>query len=425
MVVANSECISLFDTRTYVVAAAAFQLGWEYKFEIRVRNAVGWSATSNSVSVDAPLPPPPPTIDPPLIGAIGITARTASSLTISIVDGNDRGNPILERDLEWQADGETTWEEITPSLIIAVYTIPGLDSDTQYTIRFATRNQGGWSPWHIITGSTLKAATAPSKILQTSLLAADLTNLQITWDAPNDGGSEILYYIWEYRIAGQVPPAAWIATQTNDNVVDIMNLIPDTDYDFRVKAVNAIGPAIDSVVIPYTTLQDTSSKTLIVHSLLTLTELDEHFWTGTGDLDYAGQIYSGLGDFLDLAVSADSLAPTTRRARARISTTNPALRAAVMQDTGPYEISAQWIWSEDFGKTWNKLPRSWVGRLSNPVLHDGIYEVEIETWQGDADLGYPLYWSDEDQKRRHPNDRGFEGLTILANGGLENITWPP
>ena len=102
----------------------------------------------------------------------------------------------------------------------------------------------------------------------------------------------------------------------------------------------------------------------------------------------------------------------------------PALRLAFMQDPGPLTVIIEWLVSLDQGLTWRKVPRKFVGRLSKPLIKDGIYTIEIETYGGDVDRGRPLKWSNEDQQARHPGDKGLEYVRQLSDG-LRDQRWPP
>ena len=150
---------------------------------------------------------------------------------------------------------------------------------------------------------------------------------------------------------------------------------------------------------------------------------DYRFWSGVGDLTFGGETYAGAGDLIALGPSEASLGQSNRRITASISVAeNTTLRAQLMEDPGPLTVTLQWIYSTD-QIAWSLVSRKFVGRLSRPVISGGVYQIELETYQGDVDRGRPLRWSHADQLARDATDKGFEFMESLA-GGLR-FRWPP
>ena len=154
------------------------------------------------------------------------------------------------------------------------------------------------------------------------------------------------------------------------------------------------------------------------------TEPAYRFWTGADDLTYDGATYQGR-DFVALAPAEATLGAPNRRMTASFAFAGlpRAQKNAFLQDPGPLTVELEWIYSDDQGQTWARVPRKFVGRLSRPRIVDGIYTIEIETWGGDVDRGRPRKWSHEDQRARDPTDRGMEYMRPLA-AGVET-RWPP
>ncbi len=73
------------------------------------------------------------------------------------------------------------------------------------------------------------------------------TQISLSWTAPDDGGSAITDYVVEYKLSSE--PTTWTtfadgtSTSTSATVTGLTN---DLSYDFRVKAVNAIGTSTAS-----------------------------------------------------------------------------------------------------------------------------------------------------------------------------------
>ncbi len=145
------------------------------------------------------------------------------------------------------------------------------------------------------------------------------------------------------------------------------------------------------------------------------------FWSGEGTLTFNSKTYEGA-PFIRVSASQSSVGAPRRRLQVSFALTDRTTRLAFLQDPGPLTVEVTWIHSTDNGATWQLAPRKFVGRLSNPVISGGVYTIEIETYGGDVDRGVPLTWSDDDQQKRFPGDKGFEYLRQLASG--IDTSWP-
>ena len=147
------------------------------------------------------------------------------------------------------------------------------------------------------------------------------------------------------------------------------------------------------------------------------------FWSGTGDLSFEAETWTGGVGIIQLSAIENTGEPGNRRATATLPATDPADRARLMQDWGPFAIEIGWIRSTDRGATWSRVPMRFKGRLSEPRFVEGALTVTIETHTGDVDRGRPLYWSHDAQRARHPGDDFFEYTAELEQG--QEIRWPP
>ena len=139
------------------------------------------------------------------------------------------------------------------------------------------------------------------------------------------------------------------------------------------------------------------------------------YWSGEGELTLGGHAYEGRS-FINISAYETSLDAPDVRLTASFAVADTADREPFLQDPGPLPVEIEWIHSSDGGHTWIALPRKFVGRLSQPTLHEGVYSIEIETYSGDVARGHPKRWSDEDQQRRYPGDRFFEYTRQLFHG---------
>lgn len=153
------------------------------------------------------------------------------------------------------------------------------------------------------------------------------------------------------------------------------------------------------------------------------------FWSGIGDLEFDGFTWNGVrspnNDSALMSVSAVEFSEDApnRRAQITLDASPPEIRDQLLQDFGPLTVELGWIYSEDDGRNWRRIPRLLVGRLSGPIIEGGLYTVDIETYTGDGDRVRPLIWSHATQMRLYPNDLGLVHVNTIASGF--ETTWPP
>lgn len=78
------------------------------------------------------------------------------------------------------------------------------------------------------------------------LEATDITmvSCNLSWSPPEtDGGSEVTHYIVEKR---EIDRKTWATVKTDiaKTTFNVSNLVPGTEYYFRVTAVNVYGPGV-------------------------------------------------------------------------------------------------------------------------------------------------------------------------------------
>lgn len=78
------------------------------------------------------------------------------------------------------------------------------------------------------------------------------SKVNLSWDAPiEDGSSDILYYQVQYQLADSNNAPSWIdAGQAYDTSLTVSNLSNNTEYIFRVAAVNNVGIGLYSDISP-------------------------------------------------------------------------------------------------------------------------------------------------------------------------------
>lgn len=136
------------------------------------------------------------------------------------------------------------------------------------------------------------------------------------------------------------------------------------------------------------------------------TQTGRYWWSGQGDLIYDSKTYKGTtsdaGVLMELSAVSFTEDLPNRRATFRLAVTPLSIRQALGVDLGAVKVKIQWLYSDNLGSTWTRIPRSFIGRLSNVTITDGVMTGEIETYLGDIDRKNVIYWSDEDQQAKYP-----------------------
>lgn len=148
-------------------------------------------------------------------------------------------------------------------------------------------------------------------------------------------------------------------------------------------------------------------------------------WSGYGDLEYEGLLYTGAGNVMNIGALEQS--EDTPDARSQVSlnlgTLTAEERKVFFQDHGPIKIELNLIFTRDNGDTWRRVPRKFLGRLSKPRFYNGVYTVEIEATNGDVDRGIVKLWSDGAQQSEFPGDKGLEFKKTISEGFETNFPY--
>ena len=199
---------------------------------------LSWSSGSTitlRLSLPAgPPPPPPPVTDLAQVLGVGVVPGNAQLVVTWTAVDNATGYTV-----QWKSgsQGYNTGDRQAPvtSGSTTSYTIPGLTTGTEYTVRVIATRTGATDgpPSDEMTGTPFTTPGAPQHL---SGVPGD-AQVTLTWDAPSsDGGSAILRY--EYAIDDS---GTWI-----DAGLDLEETVPGLtngqQYAFEVRAVNSAGP---------------------------------------------------------------------------------------------------------------------------------------------------------------------------------------
>lgn len=104
----------------------------------------------------------------------------------------------------------------------------------------------------------------PGPVVGLEAVDITMTSCNLTWSPPDsDGGSNVTHYIVEKR---EIDRKTWGTVKTNveNTTFKVSNLVPGTEYSFRVIAVNEYGPGVPKVTPKSYLASDPISKCIII-----------------------------------------------------------------------------------------------------------------------------------------------------------------
>ena len=153
----------------------------------------------------------------------------------------DNGAPVTSFDFQWREQGTQAWTTVA-NLTNARYLLTGLTNGTTYEARVRATNTQGDSAYGA-NGDGTATADLPSGGAQLALRAVQGSASQevdLDWLEPDDGGSTITSYAYQWKSGGQNYNNSRRATTTNLSAT-VGSLTDGTSYDFRVRAINSVG----------------------------------------------------------------------------------------------------------------------------------------------------------------------------------------
>jgi hypothetical protein len=191
----------------------ALSAGTLIRFEVRARNARGWSSYSpaNSGGVGAqsvPAAVAAPFTDASLTGEHLVYVEWAALSTMS-----GTGNSAVTSYHLQSGDGSSAWIDIIgwspASLATAVSLTTSIVPGITYKFRVRAANIHGWGPWSTTTG--IKAAQVPYQIATVSTsVEGSAGGVAIAWLTPADGSDPLA----EYKIEIQGSTGSWVTEST-------------------------------------------------------------------------------------------------------------------------------------------------------------------------------------------------------------------
>ncbi|XP_078500325.1 immunoglobulin-like and fibronectin type III domain-containing protein 1 [Lissotriton helveticus] len=205
--------------------------------KLRLKNESGtMEANMQLVVIDRPLPPQ---------GPVEVLESTPTVIGIQWnPPKDDGGKPLHHYVVERQQVGRSTWlklGEVPPN--ITTFSTSKVDHGKKYYFRVRAVNSEGISEAleseEVMAGSKAFPGSPPAP----SVIAANSQAITLSWMAPhNKGSSCILWYHVEKRKSGS---HSWTAVTENpipERRYTVTDLGQGLQYEFRVIAVNDIGP---------------------------------------------------------------------------------------------------------------------------------------------------------------------------------------
>jgi len=210
--------------------------GRTYLFRVAAINGNGEGTFSQPVSVTTLATPPGV---PTALTATGVTTNSATLRWAHPVDRG--GTAITDYVVETSRDGGVTWR-IVPHVPLASPTLNlvGLAPGTRYLVRIAAKNSLGTGARLVgafSTGSGLAMAPRDPQVLK-----LQPWSLTLSWTLPvSNGGSPIVDYRIQVSTNGGSSWKTLTHSVSNRRTFQVRGLQPETEYRFRVAAVNGNG----------------------------------------------------------------------------------------------------------------------------------------------------------------------------------------
>jgi hypothetical protein len=183
-------------------------------------NAIGTSSPSSTASATTAAAP---NVTP---------SSTANSITLS-------WNPISGMDYYGYVVGLYGTSVATNTLTQTSVTIPNLQPNTTYSIQVSAHSPTGWGPDWNQNVSTAGTTTTPTGLTANAISSSQIN---LSWTAPNNGGSAITGYTIERSAdSGSTWSSIVSNTGSTGTTYSDTGLTSNTSYTYRVSSINAIG----------------------------------------------------------------------------------------------------------------------------------------------------------------------------------------
>ncbi|WP_428326851.1 fibronectin type III domain-containing protein [Nitrosopumilus sp.] len=226
--------------------------GTEYSYRVSAINAIDIGRASTVVTTTTL---GPTLTEPDRVTGLSATAISPNQIDLSWDEPSDGGSPITGYQIE-RKKASDAWEIYIADTgnTNTTYSDQGLEPDTRYRYKVSAINAIGMGTASTVKTATTLAITEPDRVTGLSATVISQTQIDLSWNEPYDGESQITGYQIERKKASD----AWeiyIADTGNTNTTySDQGLEPDTRYRYKVSAINAIGMGTASATVSATTL---------------------------------------------------------------------------------------------------------------------------------------------------------------------------
>jgi len=230
------------DSSTLRYKATKLYEGSEYLFQVSAENSIGQGPPCTmKESVTAKLSFEPPS--PPRNVHVEDVTKTSCKITWE-APKSDGGSPIKGYYVEKSTARSTRFTKVNREPVSELSkSVKDLIEGTEYEFRVIAENDAGQSKPSETTGIFVakEPFDAPGKPGTPVVSELTKSSATITWDAPNsDGGAPVTHYVVEMKENTD----RWKVKddKVKDKTLTLEGLREGSSYEFRVSAVNKVGP---------------------------------------------------------------------------------------------------------------------------------------------------------------------------------------
>ena len=173
----------------------------------------------------------------------GLTA-TAGDQSVTLTwraPAQTGGSAIIRYEVSYREVGGDygEWSTVSGGAAANSTTVGNLENGKSYEFQVRARNAA--APGQPATASATLAESAPGAPANLTATAGD-EQVALSWNAPDDGGSQIIRYDYRYAASGETW-GEWMTVSGGGSArsVSVSGLTNGTLYGFQVRAVNSIG----------------------------------------------------------------------------------------------------------------------------------------------------------------------------------------
>ena len=224
--------------------------GVSYVFRVAAINAVGNGTSSAPSGSAVPRSLPSSSVS---LQAFRGAAQAVLTWTKPLSDG---GSAILDYVVQSRSDGGAPWTVFADGVSPATgATVTGLTNGNAYVFRVAATTAAGQGDWTAASAPAVTPAVEAS-VPRNLQAIADNTLADLTWEAPvSNGGAAIS----DYQVEARTNQGQWAIVLDGVNSATgatIRGLSNASSYEFRVRALNAVGLGVPSNISAAITPRD-------------------------------------------------------------------------------------------------------------------------------------------------------------------------